>query len=302
MGDVQQGYQEWGDLLQVAARENPGPKFALLGGDVVNDSTQEQWQQLFAAASPLFSQISLLPAAGNHDESTTGGAALFWNSFAVPQNGPDGYKEFYSFDYENAHIVVLDSNLLAAPGTGEFNTISVWLRKDLSSSSKTWKFVVLHYPPYQVFPDDHVANIQTNWAPIFEQCGVDVVFDGHQQVYARTSPMKAGQIRPDGDGIVYIMGNAGSKYLPCGPYYNYVVKELSGVSNYEVVNIDGNTFTMTAKDANGQVIDSYQLTKQTAAGGCDGSGTDPIGVAGATESTSSPMVPAQLSGGDAICK
>lgn len=261
MGDVQQGYGEWGDLLQVAAKENPGPKFALLGGDLVDDSTQDQWQQFFAAATPTFSQISLMPAAGNHDESTTAGAALFWNSFAVPQNGPDGYKEFYSFDYENAHIVVLDSNLLAAPGTDEFNTISAWLRNDLNGSSKTWKFVVLHYPPYEVYPDDHVANLQTNWAPIFEQCGVDVVFDGHQQVYARTSPMKAGQIQPDGDGIVYIMGNAGSKYLPCGPYYSYVVKELADVSNYEVVNIDGNTFTMTAKDANGQVIDSCEITK-----------------------------------------
>jgi hypothetical protein len=261
MGDVQEGYQEWGDLLQVAAKENPGPKFGLLGGDLVNDSIQDQWQQFFAAAAPLFSQIPLMPVAGNHDEETNDGAALFWNSFAVPQNGPDGYKEFYSFDYENAHIVVLDCNLLAVPGTDRFNTISAWLRRDLSSSSKTWKFVVLHYPPYQVFPDNHVANIQANWAPIFEQCGVDVVFDGHQQIYTRTSPMKSGRIQPDGHGIVYIMGNAGTKYFPCGPYYGYVVRELANVSSYEVVGIDGNTFSMTAKDANGQVIDSCAIKK-----------------------------------------
>jgi hypothetical protein len=31
MGDVQEGYQEWGDLLQVAGREKPGPKGG--GGD-----------------------------------------------------------------------------------------------------------------------------------------------------------------------------------------------------------------------------------------------------------------------------
>ncbi len=261
IGDVQQGYPEWGDLLQVAAKENPGPKFGLLGGDLVNDSIQDQWQQFFAAATPLFSQIPLMPVAGNHDEETSDGAALFWNSFAVPQNGPDGYKEFYSFDYENARFVVLDSNLLAAPGTERFSAISAWLRSDLTGSSQTWKFVFLHFPPYEVFPDDHLANIQANWVPIFEQCGVDVVFDGHQQVYARTSPMKGGRIQTDGHGIVYIMGNGGTKYLPCGAYYNYVVKELANVSSYELVNIGGDTFSMTAKDANGQVIDSCVIKK-----------------------------------------
>ncbi|MGD0152514.1 MAG: fibronectin type III domain-containing protein [Thermacetogeniaceae bacterium] len=257
MGDVQEGYQQWGELLNVASKEKPGPKFALLGGDLVDDSTSDQWQQFFAAATPTFSRIPLMPAAGNHDDGT-----LFWNSFAVPQNGPDGYKEFYSFDYGNCHIAVLDSNFMGAPGSDSYNKVSAWLLSDLNGSSKTWKFIVLHYPPYQVYPDGHVANLQANWAPIFEQCGVDAVFDGHQQVYARTSPMRDGQIQSDGNGIVYIMGNAGTKYLPVGPDYSYLVKELADVSNYEVVNIDGNTFTMTAKDANGQVIDSYTFTKQ----------------------------------------
>ena len=259
MGDVQQGYQEWGDMLQVAAGENP--KFALLGGDIVGDSSGSaaisEWQQFFAAATPLFSRVSLMPAAGNHDDGT-----LEWDSFAVPQNGPAGYTGFYSFDYENCHVAVLDSNDLTASGSGQYNTISTWLKNDLNSSSKTWKFVVLHYPPYEIYPDSRLPVINRCWAPIFEQCGVDLVFDGHQQVYARTSPIKNGQIQPDGSGTVYVMGNAGTFYYPIGPYFNYLVKETAYYSNYEAVNIDGATLTMTAKDANGNVIDSYQLTKQ----------------------------------------
>jgi hypothetical protein len=259
MGDVQQGYPEWGDMLQVAAGENP--KFALLGGDIVGDSSGSaavsEWQQFFAAAAPLFSRVSLMPAAGNHDDGP-----LEWSSFAVPQNGPSGYAGFYSFDYENCHVAVLDSNDLTASGSGQYNTISAWLENDLNSSGKTWKFVVLHYPPYEIYPDSRLPIINRYWAPIFEQCGVDMVFDGHQQVYARTSPMKNGQIQPDGSGTVYVMGNAGTFYYHIGPYFNYLVKESANYSNYEAVNVDGANLTMTAKDANGNVIDSYQLTKQ----------------------------------------
>ncbi len=262
MGDVQEGYGEWGDLLKVAAKENPGPKFALLGGDLVNDSTQDQWQQFFAAATPLFSQIPLLPAAGNHDESHNG-ATLFWDSFAVPQNGPQGLKGFYSFDYGNCHIAVLDSNLLAAPGTTDYSTISAWLEKDLNSSGKTWKFLVFHYPPYQAFPDDQAANLKANWVPLFEQCNVDAVFDGHEQLYMRTRPMMDGKIQADGHGIVYIMGNGGTKYNSCGPAYDYIATEMADLSSFEVITISGDTFALTAKDANGNVIDSYTFQKQS---------------------------------------
>lgn len=258
MGDVQQGYEDWGDMLQVAAAEKPGPKFAILGGDLVDDSISEEWQQFFAAASPVFKQIPLMPAAGNHDATP-----LFWNSFALPQNGPEGYEEqHYSFDYGNCHIVVLNSNALGAPVGAGYDKIRTWLSDDLNKSNKQWKFIVLHYPPYPAAPDNHAANLEENWVPIFEQGGVDVVFVGHQHVYMRTKPLRDNQTQTDGQGIVYIMGNAGTKYKDAGPGYDYIAKELAGVSNYEVININGETFNLTAKDAVGQVIDTYTFKMQ----------------------------------------
>jgi hypothetical protein len=262
MGDVQRGYEYWGEMLKSAVAENPGLKFGLLGGDLVdagNDSYD--WEQFFDAAAPVFSRIPLMPATGNHDDKD-----LFWNSFALPQNGPAGFKEkFYSFDYGNCHIAVLDSNYMGASGAG-YDKISDWLRNDLNNSGQRWKFLVFHHPPYPVVPDDHAGNLQINWVPLFEQCDVDVVFVGHQHVYMRTKPIRAGQVTTDGNGIVYIMGNAGMKYYPAGPAYDYIAKELDYVSNYEVININGDTFTLTARDAGGQVIDSYTITKQPVTG------------------------------------
>ncbi|MEN6392019.1 MAG: metallophosphoesterase family protein, partial [Syntrophomonas sp.] len=255
MGDVQQGYEDWGKMLQRMAAENPGPRFAILGGDLVYDgNSKSEWEQFFTAATPTFKQIPLLPAPGNHDD-----APLFWNTFALPQNGPEGFKEkFYSFDYGNCHIAVLDSNLMGA-SAAQYNTVKTWLQNDLDSSGKQWKFLAFHYPPYPVVEDGHSYNLEVNWVPLFEQCGVDVVFVGHQHVYMRTKPLRSGQVQADGEGIVYIMGNAGTKFYPAGDNRDYIAKELDYISSYQLISIDGDTFTMSARDADGQLIDSYTL-------------------------------------------
>lgn len=89
-----------------------------------------------------------------------------------------------------------------------------------------------------------------------------MVLSGHQHVYMRTKPLQEGTIQPDGQGIVYVMGNAGTKYYGPGPDYDYMAEQLAWVSNYQVIEIDGDTLTITAKDADGQVIDSYTLVKK----------------------------------------
>jgi hypothetical protein len=261
MGDVQTGFSAWGNLLNTASAESADPKFALLGGDLVDLGTSgSEWEQFFDAATPVFKQIPLMPAAGNHDDMA---GTLFWNSFALPENGPEGYAEkVYSFDYNNCHIVVLDSELLTEPGTDSYTSISAWLTNDLNSSDKTWKFVCFHYPPYPVVDDRHTANLQANWVPVLEQCNVDAAFVGHQHVYMRTKPMEAGQVTTEGSGIVYFMGVAGGQLFAPGDARDYIATEIPYVSNYELINIDDDTLTLTAKGTNGQVIDSYVMTKQ----------------------------------------
>ncbi|MGI6486027.1 MAG: metallophosphoesterase family protein [Tepidanaerobacteraceae bacterium] len=213
---------------------------------------------IFLAASPVFKGLSLMPAVGNHDDEE-----LFRQFFALPQNGPKGYEEtFYSFDYGNCHIAVLNSNSMGIPGVGDYDKIVKWLKDDLKSSRQLWKFLVFHHPPYPVVEDWRAEHLQTNWVPIFEECGVDMIFVGHQHVYMRTKPICGGQVQSDGEGIVYVMGNSGTKYYAEGPDYDYIAKQLAWVSNYQVVEIDGKTLTLTARDADGNIIDTYSFTKQ----------------------------------------
>lgn len=237
-------------------RKNPQIRFAILGGDLTeNGSDEREWGEFLDAAAGLFSKIPVMPAMGNHDGS------MYLKFFALPDNSPDGLKkEFYSFDYGNAHFVMLNSN----KNTDE--TVKKWLREDLQNTDKKWKLAVFHHPPYPVVADYKGIDesIRKNWLPILEQYNVDMVFVGHQHVYMRTKPLRDGRIRPDGEGIVYVMGNSGTKYYRPGPDLDYIAKQQALVSNYQVVEIDGDTLTMTAKGADGQVIDTCTIVKRPA--------------------------------------
>ncbi|OBR90768.1 3',5'-cyclic adenosine monophosphate phosphodiesterase CpdA [Clostridium ragsdalei P11] len=275
MGDVQEGIEPWTDLLKDVYTQNPNLKFGLMGGDLINvaNSTSE-WEHLLNGMSPVFNQIPVMPTVGNHEEPTPGDLKdypLYWNSFDFPDNGPEGYKkQFYSFDYGNCHVAVLDSNIMGTttPGSNDYNKISLWLQNDLNSSNQTWKILVFHHPPYPVVADAYCANIQKNWAPLFEKCGVDVAFVGHQHVYMRTKPMYNGQVQTDPQkGTVYIIGDAGSKFYPPGldkKYQYYIDKQIPYKSNYQLVNINGNTMTIVTKDSQGQEIDRYSIEKSPA--------------------------------------
>ncbi|MDI9568414.1 MAG: metallophosphoesterase family protein [Bacillota bacterium] len=259
MGDVQGGYQEWGEMLAGVLAENPDLSFLLLGGDLVDQGHKiEEWEEFFAAAPEVFRRLPLLPALGNHDNPE-----LFRKIFALPQNGPAGYGEtIYSFDYGSCHITVLDSNSLGKPGTGDYEKIAAWLRQDLARSQKAWKFVVCHHPPYQAVDNWRGEHLQANWVPLLEEGGVDLVFAGDQHVYMRTKPLWEGKVRADGQGIVYIIGNAGDKHYGLGPEKDYIARAVAGVSSYQLVEIQGNTLTLTSRDAEGRVLDRCILVKE----------------------------------------
>ncbi len=270
MGDVHAGYNEnsvgvWQQLLAQAYADYPDIKFALQAGDLVNDANDsEQWSQLFSAAAGVLDHIPLMPAAGNHESSDSD---LFLKYFALPQNGPAGYEErHYSFDYGNAHFVVLDSSLMGSEGDAYQAGIS-WLESDLQNSSKNWNFVMFHVPPYTAYSgvggDDAQAEIlKQYWVPVLERNGVDMALVGHQHMYMRTYPMYEDQIQKNPtDGISYLMGNASNKFYINPEQYDYIAKVLTNTTCYTLLNIDGDVLTMTTRDAEGNVVDEYKINK-----------------------------------------
>ena len=102
----------------------------------------------------------------------------------------------FSFDYANAHWMILDSNPYIDPTDKE---LRAWLASDLAAAKgATWRFVVFHHPGFSSSREHYEQQHMRQLAELFEAGAVDVVFNGHVHNYQRSYPFRftAG---PNGD-------------------------------------------------------------------------------------------------------
>lgn len=257
---------QWGDFIEAMYARNPELSFAVLGGDNVNSGISlEQFGLFTENASRVFSSVPLFSTVGNHESNFIGGKAeLLLDWFAFPENGPEGFEEeFYSFDVANCHILVLNSWIFSGeqPLTdADYERVNNWIAADLACSTADWQIVVTHIPVYQVHSDTTATKVKENWAPIFEQYGVDLVFEGHQHVYSRSYPMYQGSIDYE-NGITYIMGVSGSKQYDSADE-TFAARTVYSTANYQLVQIDGGMLTVQTLDADGNELDFLSVMQR----------------------------------------
>ena len=260
-------FTAWGQLAKSAYKRHPGAAFALQGGDIVESGISiEQWAMFLNAATDVFSQIPFMPTNGNHESNfMSGKPELYLDTFTLPQNGPEGFlEEFYSFDYGDAHITVLNDWVFSGEQRltdEQIAQIDAWVEADLVSSDAAWKIVVTHVPIYAVHSDSTANKAREHWAPIFEKYGVSLVLVGHQHVYSRLKPLTDGAVDYD-NGVTYIMGNSGQKFYSSADE-TLAERTIYNTSNYQVISIDGNSAVVQAFDADGNGIDYIALTPRT---------------------------------------
>ena len=111
---------------------------------------------------------------------------------------PSGTEQYYSFDYGNVHVVSLDSQL-SARDPEQLAAMQNWLIDDLGSNDLDWTVVIFHHPPYSKganHDSDDAAKLngfdlpqqdmREKFVPIFDEYGVDVVYNGHSHSYERS--------------------------------------------------------------------------------------------------------------------
>jgi 3',5'-cyclic AMP phosphodiesterase CpdA len=262
-GSTAEDYAKWGDLLQAMYRRSPELAFAVLGGDNVNSGISLEEFGLFTqSARQVFSSVPLFSTVGNHESNFIGGKPeLFLNWFAFPENGPEGFsEEFYSFDAANCHILVLNSWIYSGEQSltdEDYQRVKDWIAADLAASTADWQVVVLHVPVYAVHSDTTSAKLKENWAPIFEQYGVDLVFEGHQHVYSHSYPMYQGAVDYE-NGIPYVMGVSGSKFYDSADE-TFAQRTVYSVSTYQLVQVDGAAMTVQTLDGDGNELDFFAV-------------------------------------------
>jgi 3',5'-cyclic AMP phosphodiesterase CpdA len=286
------------------------------------------------AGAVIMRRIPMISAPGNHDLDTRDldkypdalSYFYYWNQ---PLNGPlgveggplvpnlnasatnraafqeaagDAYLKMsnYSFDYGNAHWLVLDSNPYVDYTD---KSLQEWVANDLAKAKDaTWKFVMFHHPGFNSSREHFEQQHTRLMSPIFEAGKVDVVFNGHVHNYQRSFPLKFtpdkkgvllvggmgnksvrgrvvtgswkldktydGKTKTTPNGIIYLVTGAGGQTLynpeqhdDPDSWQKFTDKFISNIHSLTVADIDGKSMTIKQIDVNGKEIDSFKVTK-----------------------------------------
>lgn len=268
-------YSMVGRMLKDALKRHPECKFIFTAGDNCDNGQNDlQWNGMFEGLKGIIESKPYMMCTGNHDNrgyityfpEPTGKFYLEHADFfdfqyeeAYPQNGPEGYTtENYSFDYGNAHFLVLGIN---AP-----DVVEDWAYNDLQSSQKTWKLGAYHFPIYPIMPEGQ-NNDGYPWLrkPI-EDGRLDILFEGHEHSFARTFPIKNDEMfdKPSEGTVHYIVGNGGGNIYHSNAHkiwHSAFWPQEIRVGSYTLVEIDGDVLTATAYLADGRIIDVFTIDK-----------------------------------------
>ena len=215
------------------------PDFILNTGDLVEDGRViEQWDTFFDIEQELLRIAPFFPSLGNHERNSSN----YFDLFHLPNN-----ERYYSFDYGNAHITALQVDGYEDYGVGsaQYN----WFVNDLVSTAQPWKFVFFHYPPYSSGSHGDNSSVQSALGPLFEQYGVQIVFNGHDHDYERSLV----------NGVNYIVAGGGGAPLRSvsgGPYTVYAESTLHVVS----ISVDQHTLTSVGVRPDGTTFDGFTIT------------------------------------------
>ncbi|MFK7692770.1 phosphodiester glycosidase family protein [Paenibacillus sp. HJGM_3] len=249
------GFNLWGNTVRKAISENPDAEFMMHAGDMVDSGHLEaQWNMFFDAAKDQLMNTTFVATLGNHEVTGSKGISDFNYHFIQPSNGVDSMKGTnFSFDYKNAHFVVLNSE------PNNYEAQKNWLRQDLAATDKEWKIVVFHRGPYGSIYD--TPEVRDTWTPVFDEFKVDLVLNGHDHVYLRQF-MKNNQKVEQGEGTAYVVaGSTGPKFYdmiprPWTQFYDKEQKQM-----YVSVEIAGNELTLVTKTVDGREVDRFTLSK-----------------------------------------
>jgi 3',5'-cyclic AMP phosphodiesterase CpdA len=176
-GDVEEDAASWAKTLEVGMQLAPEASFLISLGDQT-DSTDESEavEESLAFRSPT--TLKSLPMAvnqGNHEAK---------NSLYARQYQREGkYGIEYEFLYDQVLFISLDCF------TDDYASQANYLREVVKAHKAEWIVVTLHYSLFSEgthVNDKNVAAYREYFAPIFSECGVDVVLSGHDHSYTRS--------------------------------------------------------------------------------------------------------------------
>lgn len=258
-------------MNRLAASLNP--HFILLGGDLVyadnprslgKTKPVDRWLEwLKSWSADMITAdgrvIPMIPIIGNHEVKRGGSgkplvdAAYFYSLFSFP--GLQGYGVLDFGKYMT--VVGLDSGH-THPVTG---LQTRWLNTILKErSSIPYKFVIYHvaaFPSVRKWDGTTAEEIRKHWVPLFEEYGVNAVFENHDHAYKRSKLIKRGVVDPT--GVLYF-GDGGwavDARTPRSPEEVWYLAKTAAARNMLLTIVEETSLHFISYDENGTILDEY---------------------------------------------
>jgi chitodextrinase len=247
----------------------PDPNFATTYSDFD--------QRLFKPFGPTIQEQAFLPANGNKEYY---GDGQWWDAFPMPGSN----HSWHSYNWGDAHILVLDTEVPYSPGTEQY----AFAEADLQASQNAkWRIVVTHAPPYSSSSAGASSEgVQAHLVPLFQAQNVHLVASGNSHNYERTYPMRNGA-RATADGVTYLVtgggGNGFNTFSLAQPAYTAFRED--SYYQYTKVTVAPTALLVEGRRADtGAVFDSATIT--SASSGDSTAPTAPTGLSATAVSSS----------------
>ncbi len=247
------------------------PELVLSLGDNSYEESADCWLSIM---EPIDEKMKI--ALGNHDtEEFPGLLEQYMSHFNLT-------KQYYSFDYENVHFLVMATDWPLdryEEGSRQYNFVVSDLTKASANPNIDWIVVYYHNLAYTP-PNDGAGGHDTliEYHQLFQRFGVDMVIQAHVHAYSRTYPISfnpdfiaepfveynGSNYYPNPAGQVYaIVGTGGTSFHDFygkAPYEAYQKAYTHGFLNVDVIN-NGLTFNGTFIALNGTALDNFVIDK-----------------------------------------
>ncbi len=254
IGDSGRGWPPQHEVAaQMAAyRQNFDYKFVLRAGDNISEgpATAEDYRLKFEEPYKVLldAGVKFYAVLGNHDDPKQ----VFYEPFNM-----DGDR-YYTFTPPVDPITRWDTRVrfFALDSTNLDGQQMQWFEHEASESRAEWKIAFQHHPlytpgRYTLAARGHRFALEAS----FVNGGIDVVFSGHEHLYARSEMQK---------GVLYfISGGAGSLREGDSSPSRFIAKSYDNDFHFMLVEIADEGFFFQAINRKGETVDAGSLRSVT---------------------------------------
>lgn len=278
-GYIPSDFTNFTNVMSKADELYPDSKFIVHTSSLTEVPTNDdQWSFAIKAAEKQFRSKPFVYAAGENDNEGNYSVEKYFPVVSAPKQISDTGL-YYSYDYADAHFIVLNTNLKTEGGTLTKEQ-SLWLTEDLKNSSKLWNILIMSE---SIYGSDVSSTLHKQIVSIMEDFDIDLILQGNEDIYVRTDYLKNDApvlynektvtvngtkytAYADAKGTVAVInGSAGRSFTgetPTGVYYDTVLNY--SLPMFSAITVDGNVLALDAYTVDGKTatkVDSFAIEK-----------------------------------------